>query len=63
MRGRVLAYVCDDLLMAEINPFDAALALLALAKLGAEPKTFAPALVVHRPLLRRGRPGRAVQGL
>ena len=27
-----------------MNPFDAALALLALAKLGAEPQTFAPAL-------------------
>lgn len=28
----------------EMNPFDAALALLALAKLDAEPKTFVPAL-------------------
>jgi hypothetical protein len=44
MRRRVIAYVCDDLLAAEINAFDAALALLALAKLGAEPSTFAPAL-------------------
>ncbi|HZF35102.1 MAG TPA: hypothetical protein VE914_15000 [Candidatus Angelobacter sp.] len=44
MRGRVLAYVRDDLMAAEMNPFDAALALLALAKLGAEPTTFAPAL-------------------
>lgn len=44
IRRRVLAYVCDDLLTAEINAFDAALALLALAKLGAEPGAFAPAL-------------------
>lgn len=44
IRGRVLAYVYDDLLAFEINPFDAALALLALAKLGGEPEQFAPAL-------------------
>lgn len=44
IRRQVLAYVCDELLAAEINPFDAALALLALAKLGAEPESFAPAL-------------------
>jgi len=44
IRRRVIAYVCDDLLAAEINAYDAALALLALAKLGAEPDTFAPAL-------------------
>jgi hypothetical protein len=44
IRRQVTAYVCDDLLAAEINVFDAALALLALAKLGAEPATFAPAL-------------------
>jgi hypothetical protein len=44
IRRRVLAYVRDDLMAAEMNPFDAALALLALAKLGAAPETFAPAL-------------------
>lgn len=44
IRGRVLAYVYDDLLAFEVNPFDAALALLALAKLGGEPQQFAPAL-------------------
>jgi hypothetical protein len=44
IRARVLAYVRDDLLASEINAFDAALALLALAKLGAEPASFAPAL-------------------
>ncbi|MCX6898676.1 MAG: hypothetical protein NT105_08260 [Verrucomicrobia bacterium] len=44
IRRQVLAYVQDELLAAEINVFDAALALLALAKLGAEPASFAPAL-------------------
>ena len=45
IRRCVLAYVCDDLIATEMNAFDAALALLALAKLGAEPDTFAPALL------------------
>jgi hypothetical protein len=36
--------VTGVLAAAEMNPFDAALALLALAKLGADPETFAPAL-------------------
>jgi hypothetical protein len=44
IRRAVLAYVRDELMAAEMNPFDAALALLALAKLGAEPETFTPAL-------------------
>ncbi len=44
IRRRVLTYVRGELMAAEMNPFDAALALLALAKLDAEPKTFAPAL-------------------
>ena len=44
IRRHVIAYVRDDLLAAEINAFDAALALLALAKLGAEPRSFTPAL-------------------
>lgn len=44
IRRQVVAYVRDDLLAAEINAFDAALALLALAKLGADPNSFAPAL-------------------
>jgi hypothetical protein len=44
IRRRVLAYVRDDLMATEMNPFDAALALLALAKLEAEPQAFAPAL-------------------
>jgi hypothetical protein len=44
IRSRVLAYVRDDLMFGEMNAFDAALALLALAKLGSEPEAFAPAL-------------------
>jgi hypothetical protein len=44
IRRQVLAYVYDDLIAFEINPFDAALALLALAKLNGEPARFAPAL-------------------
>jgi len=44
IRTRVLAYVQDELIASEMNVFDAALALIALGHLGAEPKTFAPAL-------------------
>lgn len=44
IRTRVLAYVQGEMLTAEINIFDAALALIALGHLGADPKTFTPAL-------------------
>ncbi len=44
IRARVLAYVQGEMLVAEMNVFDAALALIALGHLGADPKTFAPAL-------------------
>ena len=44
IRGRVLAYVQDELIAAEMNVFDAALALIALGHLGAEPASFTPAL-------------------
>jgi hypothetical protein len=44
IRGKVLAYVEHELIAAEINVFDAALALIALGHLGAPPATFAPAL-------------------
>ena len=44
IRGRVLAYVRTELIAIEMNVFDAALALIALGHLGAEPATFAPAL-------------------
>jgi hypothetical protein len=44
IRGRVLIYVQDGLIAAEMNVFDAALALIALGHLGADAKSFAPAL-------------------
>jgi hypothetical protein len=44
IRGRVLGYVIGELIAAEMNVFDAALALIALGHLGAEPATFVPAL-------------------
>jgi hypothetical protein len=44
MREKVLAYVRDELIAREMNVFDAALALIALGHLGAEERTFAPAL-------------------
>jgi hypothetical protein len=44
IRGRVLAYVQDELIVGEMNVFDAALALIALGHLGADIATFAPAL-------------------
>ena len=44
IRTRVLAYVQDELIAGEMNAFDAALALIALGHLGADVKTFTPAL-------------------
>ena len=44
IRSRVLGYVIGELIAAEMNVFDAALALIALGHLGAEPATFVPAL-------------------
>jgi len=44
IRTKVLGYVVGDLIAAEMNVFDAALALIALGHLGAEPSTFVPAL-------------------
>lgn len=44
IRARVLAYVQGEMLVAEMNVFDAALALIALGHLDADPKTLAPAL-------------------
>jgi hypothetical protein len=44
IRGRVLAYVQGELITREMNAFDAALALMALAHLGADISTFTPAL-------------------
>ncbi|MBR0869600.1 hypothetical protein JQ633_04460 [Bradyrhizobium tropiciagri] len=49
IRARVLGYVMGELIAHEMNPFDAALALIALAHLGAEVSSFTPALhcIVH----------------
>jgi hypothetical protein len=44
IRGKVLDYVENVLIAAEMNVFDAALALIALGHLGAAPATFTPAL-------------------
>lgn len=44
IRAKVLAYVEGELIAREMNPFDAALALMALAHLGADISTFTPAL-------------------
>ncbi|HEV2603694.1 MAG TPA: hypothetical protein VGU24_08560 [Microvirga sp.] len=46
LRHAALGYAEGVLSRAEMNPFDAALALLALSKLGADPRTFEPALAV-----------------
>jgi len=49
IRTRVLGYVTGELITHEMNAFDAALALMALAHLNAEVSTFTPALhcIVH----------------
>ena len=44
IRIKVLGYVVGELIAVEMNVFDAALALIALGHLGAEPSTFVPAL-------------------
>jgi hypothetical protein len=56
IRARVLAYVTDELVAREMNVFDAALALIALGHLGAEPASFAPAL--HCIIAQFGEGGR-----
>jgi hypothetical protein len=44
IRDRVLGYVETELIVGEMNVFDAALALIALGHLGAAPASFTPAL-------------------
>jgi hypothetical protein len=56
IREKVLAYVRDDLIAHEMNPFDAALALIALGHLGAERAAFAAPL--HVIIRQRGEGGR-----
>jgi hypothetical protein len=58
IRAKVLAYVQTVLIAGEMNAFDAALALMALGHLGAEPATFTPALhCITRSLGEGGRHG------
>ena len=58
IRERVLAYVRDELIAHEMNPFDSALALIALGHLKAETAAFAPALqCIVRRLGEGGRHG------
>ncbi|WP_139480191.1 hypothetical protein [Bradyrhizobium ivorense] len=58
IRARVLGYVKDELIAHEMNPFDAALALMALAHLDAEVSSFTPALhCIVRHLGEGGRKG------
>jgi hypothetical protein len=64
IRRHVLDYVVDELIAAEMNPFDAALALLALTKLQAAPASFAAPLACilrHFGEGRRGAPYRAYE--
>lgn len=58
IRGKVLAYVQTELIVAEMNVFDAALALIALGHLGADVASFTPALhCIIRHLGEGGRHG------
>ena len=58
IRGKVLSYVENELIAAEMNVFDAALALMALGHLGAAPASFTPALhCIVRHLGEGGRRG------
>jgi hypothetical protein len=64
IRAKVLAYVQTELIAVEMNAFDAALALIALGHLGADPATFTPALhciVTHLGEGGRHRPFRAYE--
>ncbi|MCI0468126.1 MAG: hypothetical protein L0Y57_14190 [Beijerinckiaceae bacterium] len=62
MRKRILGFVEGEITPAGMNVFDAALALLALAKLGAEPRAFAPALACIASSLGEGRFGAPYRG-
>ena len=52
----MLAYVQTELIACEMNPFDAALALIALGHLGADVATYTPAL--HCIIAHLGEGGR-----
>jgi hypothetical protein len=55
IRREVLAYVTNELCAHEMNPFDAALALLALAKLDVAPENFVAPLAVLAENFGEGR--------
>jgi hypothetical protein len=55
IRYHVLAYARDELLARDTNVFDAALGLLALTKLNAEPAAFTPALACIEAAFGEGR--------
>ena len=54
IRGRVLAYVQTELIAGEMNVFDAALALIALGHLGAEPRASRRPCIASSPSLGEG---------
>ncbi len=56
IRDKVLSYVENELVAREMNVFDAALALIALGHLGADPSSFSPAL--HCIISQLGEGGR-----
>ena len=63
IRSQVLAYVVDELIAAEMNAFDAALALIALGHLGARAADLHPGAALHRRPARRRRSPRALSRL
>ena len=63
IRARVLAYVQGELIAAEMNVFDAALALIALGHLDADVAAFAAPLRCIISSHGRGRPPRPLPGL
>ena len=62
-RARCSPMCKDELIAHEMNAFDAALALIALGHLGADPRELHAGAALHRQQPRRRRPAGAVQGL
>ena len=63
IRARVLAYVQTELIAGEMNVFDAALALIALGHLGADPVNLRAGAALHPQPNRRRRQAWTVSGL
>ena len=63
IRARVLAYVQTELIAGEMNVFDAALALIALGHLGADPASLRAGAALHPQPNRRRRQAWTVSGL